>query len=85
MTTENLSPIFKRCLKLERLEVSECKNLDENIFKQLKNVEELKSLSLRFFKQSFGKLTLISDCNHLEELIIDDSLITDDELMAGIR
>ncbi len=65
--------------------MSECKNLDENVFKQLKNVEELKSLSLRFFKQSFGKLALVSDCQHLEELNIDDSLITDDELMVGIR
>ncbi len=65
--------------------MSECKNLDEKIFTELKNIQGLESLTLRLFKQSFGKLALLSACQHLEQLNIDDSLITDDEFLAGIK
>lgn len=62
MTTETLEPIFKRCLNLKRVDISECKNLDENVFELLSKVEGLESLGLRHFRQSFGKVGLLARC-----------------------
>lgn len=40
---------------------------------------------MKTFRQSFGNVGLLKECEKLERLNIDDSMITDDELMACVR
>lgn len=51
--------IVKRCVRLRVVELAECRNVDENVFKLLRQVEGLQSLGLRTFRQSFGNAVML--------------------------
>ena len=53
--------------------------MDENVFEMLRKVEGLESLTIKFFKQNFSRLGLLTENANLRHLDLEGSLINDVE------